>query len=291
MASLLWQILAFWVAVVAAVAAALALPSSASKRGLIIFLMIASVFGPVLLVLLDPRTLSGPPAAQTESKEFNKVADASPVVPPPQASESANSKNVTKSPGLKADEKYPDDNTLGYLDGPPLCAADNADRRGMIVRISDLKTRDFEYGTLILDLLNCKSFGSAVDVASKITDLKERDGALTKIAMSAIEGKAYQGARRAIYKQTSMQVRDLLTSILMNEMRRPPGYDPDTTTYATTEEVAAKPNCDKEPRNARPTTDSAKSGIVRLVRSRVTLRFTRATSCSASSSPACSSRS
>jgi hypothetical protein len=194
--------------------------------------MIASVFGPVLLVLLDPRTLGGPSAAQTESKEFNKVADTSPVVPTPQA-KPVNSKNVIKSPRLKADEKYLGDNTLGYLDGPPPCAADNSDRREMIERISDLKTRDFEYGTLILDLLSCKSFVNAVDAATKIADLNERDGTLTKIAMSAIEGKSYQAARRAIDKHTSMQVHDLLTSILIGEMNRPAGYDPDATTYAT----------------------------------------------------------
>jgi hypothetical protein len=54
----------------------------------------------------------------------------------------------------------------------------------------------------------------------------ERDGAPTKIAISAMKTKSYQAARKAIDKLTSTQTRDLLTSILISEMNRPQDLTP-----------------------------------------------------------------
>lgn len=219
MANLSWQLVTFAVAVIAAIAGILAVPNVRARRWLLLAWAAVIVIGPFLL-FWSYQSNSESASIKSEHLSQSKVTGALVPALTPETS------------GVLAPRPEVASGTF-YDNGPPTCAGDNQARREIIAKISNSQSRDFEYGSFILSLLGCKSFVDAVDVASKIVGSVERDGVLTFIAIHAMKSNAYQEARTAVAKLSSTQARDLLTSILINEMSRPAGYDPYTTTYAT----------------------------------------------------------
>lgn len=233
MTSLLWQSIGLALAVFSAIAATLVIPNPSVKKALLAGIGIVSLLGLLLFAKLA-RDDSTEPAIKENLSRANETRNLSPSAP---------QVNQENQPSKSAEEKPPQqpesDAREIYsrsADGQQkdtLCSRDNQERHYLIARISNLQTRDFEYGTFILDLLGCKSYLNAVSAATKMSSLAERDGALSKIAIEAMKSHSYEPARQAVFKLSSLTTRDLLTSILINEMNRPQGSYADNGTFAT----------------------------------------------------------
>jgi hypothetical protein len=113
------------------------------------------------------------------------------------------------------------------------CPADSNTRREIIAKLSNARSRDFEYGTLIMDLLECKSFNYAVGVALKMRAVDERDGSLSAVAMTAMKDKSFEAARRAIEMIIADPTRDQLSRIFIAEMHRKREADPTEGTWGS----------------------------------------------------------
>jgi hypothetical protein len=230
MANLSWQFVTFAIALIATLAAILAL-SDARARQLLLAAMIAVGMVGLIILIWSYRTnpyeiaespsqsIVTPPATAMKKPPDNKVT----TLPERQ-------QTVAQEPTKKPPDFIPDPRAH---DEPQKCVGVNKTRLDMIAKISNSQSRDFEYGSFVLALLYCKSFAEAVGVTSKISGGVEHDGALTLIAITAMKANALQDARAAVSNLNLATTRDLLTSILINEMSRPPGYDPNTTTYST----------------------------------------------------------
>jgi hypothetical protein len=97
-----------------------------------------------------------------------------------------------------SNQSQPRESSNGESPAESTCVPDSKLRREMIAKISYSVTRDAEYLKFVDDVIECKTFHSAIVIASNISYSTMRDGAYSKIAAKAIEAKDFASAADAI---------------------------------------------------------------------------------------------
>lgn len=114
------------------------------------------------------------------------------------------------------------------------CPVNLTARRTEIAKITPVQSRDYEYGTLILESLGCGFLGLASQIAAQMAIVQEQAGAYAKIVMTSLARGRYEFARETLEKPRMPQTRDVLRSIYIAEMgrKKPTGSNDTGTTYS-----------------------------------------------------------